>query len=268
MSKELEKHQKLTNLWFIWNIVEAVILLGGGILAIVAGIVRAQNGDAGGNIAESITAYIIASFIILDGLLRLVLYFAKYRDGDEFTPLVIAGFEISLGIFLILLQATFGQGIFTYTIVTLVAVILMVMGCLVLTFSIFQIARRLVKLTMPITQILIGSIIIGVGVTIEVLYNTESSRQMLVLILTGVILCTAAIAMFVITMISHKKAKKVLKTASRAENGDFDIEPARKQPHGQKEDVDGAVEVDEIQHIDDEDPKALPGPKALKNKKK
>ena len=268
MSKELEKQHRLTNLWFVWNIVEAFILLGGGILAIVAGILRAQNGDTGGNVAESVTAYIIATFVILDGLLRLVLYFAKYRDGDELTPLVIAGVEISLGVFLILLQAAYGYGIFTYTIVNLVAIVLMVMGTLVLAFSIFQIARRLVKLTMPVTQILIGSIVIGVGVTIEVLYNTESSRQMLVLILTGVILCTAAIAMFIITIISHKKAKKVLNTAKRAENGDFDIEPVDKRANRRKEDIDGAVEVDEINHIEGDEPKALSGPKALKNKKK
>lgn len=271
MSKEIKKQLKVTKFWFIWNLIESLILLGGGVLAIVSGILNEGDPSTSGNI-ENIIAYVIGAFVILDGLLRIILFMTKFRDGDELTPMIVAGFELSLGTLLILLQTTFaGAHIFTYTIVNFVAIAMMVMGTLVLAFAIFQIARKMAKLTMPITQILVGAIVIGVGIAIEVLYNTESSRQMLVLILTGAILCVAAVAMFIITLVANHKNKKALEQAQREENGDYDVDDDGPRVYRKPTVVDEPKQADivDVQETvpPSETPEALPGPRALKNKK-
>ena len=273
MSKEIKKQLKVTKFWFIWNILESFVLLAGGVLAIVSGIMIQSNPQASGTIENTI-AYVIAGFIILDGLLRVVLFLTRFADGDEMTPMMIGGFELSLGILMILMQLKFtNESIFTFTVVNLISVILMVAGALILTFAIFQIARKMAKLTMPIAQIFLGAVIIGVGVTVEVLYNTESSKQMLVLILTGAILTAAAIGMFIITLVAHHKNKKLLEQALREEAGDYDVDDNGPRIYRRAEVVDEPkraeiVDVQEVVPSDKKDnPDALPGPRALKNKK-
>ena len=272
MSKEIKKQLKVTRFWFIWNLIESFILLGGGVLAIVSGILNEGDPSTSGTI-ENVIAYVIGAFVILDGLLRVVLYMAKFKDGDELTPMIVAGFELSLGTLLILLQTHYTQShIFTYTIVNFVALSMMIMGALVLTFAIFQIARKMAKLSMPVTQILVGAIVIGVGIAIEVLYNTESSRQMLVLILTGAILSIAALTMFIVTLVAHHKNKKALEQAQREENGDYDVDDDGPRAYRKAEIVDEPkqaeiVDIQETVPSKKENLESLPGPRALKNKK-
>ncbi len=273
MSKEIKKQLKVTKFWFIWNIIESVILLAGGVLAIVSGVLNDADPKTSGTI-ENVIAYVISGFIILDGLLRIILFLVKFQDGDEMTPMIIGGFELSLGTLMVLLQSTFSNvSIFTFTVVNLIAIMLMVMGALILAFAIFQIARKMAKLTMPIAQIFLGAVIIGVGVAVEVLYNTESSRQMLVLILTGVILSVAAIGMFIITLVAHHKTKKALKQAEREENGDYDVDDNGPKIYRKAEVVDEPkqAEIVDVQETvpsnEKENKEPLPGPRALKNKK-
>ncbi len=273
MSKEIKKQLQVTKFWFIWNIIESIILLAGGVLAIVSGVLNEADPSTSGTI-ENVIAYVIAGFIILDGLLRLVLFLVRFQDGDEMTPMIVAGFELSLGTLMILLQISFASvSIFTFTIVNLIAVMLMVMGALILTFAIFQIARKMAKLTMPIAQIFLGAVVLGVGVAVEVLYNTESSRQMLVLILTGAILTVAAVGMFIITLVAHHKTKKALQQAQREEEGNYDVDDDGPRIYRKAEVVEepkpaDIVDVQEtVPSRKEKDPEALSGPKAIDHKK-
>lgn len=273
MSKEIKKQLRVTKFWFIWNILESFILLGGGVLAIVSGVLNESNQQTSGTI-ENVIAYVLAGFIILDGILRIVLFLAKFQDGDEMTPMIIGGFELTLGIIMTLLQIRFADvSIFTFTIVNIIAVMLMVMGTLILVFAIFQIARKLAKLTMPVAQIFLGAVIIGVGVAVEVLYNTESSRQMLVLILTGAILSVAAVGMFIITLVAHHKTKKMLEQAEREERGDYDVDDDGPRVYRRHEVVEEPkqaeiVDVQEtVPNSQNDNPESLPGPRGLTNKK-
>ena len=274
MSKEIKKQLRVTKFWFVWNIIESFILLGGGVLAIVSGVLNEADQQTSGTI-ENVIAYVIAGFIILDGILRIVLFLARYQDGDEMTPMIIGGFELALGTIMTLLQIKFAEvSIFTFTIVNLIAVLLIVMGALVLTFAIFQIARKLAKLTMPVAQIFIGAVIIGVGIAVEVLYNTESSRQMLVLILTGAILSVAAVGMFIITLVAHHKTKKALEQAQREERGDYDVDDDGPRLYRKSEVVDEPkkAEIVDVQETvpptRQDNPDALPGPRGLPHNKK
>ena len=273
MSREIKKLRKLNKFWLTWNIMESLVLLAGGVLAIVAGIIS----ESGSSNIENAIAYTVGSFVILDGILRIILFLSRYREGSEQSPMVIAGFEISMGILLFLLQTKFAADhIFTFTVVNFVAIILIVMGALVMTVAIFSIVRRMAKLFMPVVEILFSAILMGVGIVIEVLFNTENSRQKLVLILTGVILTLAAIGMLIVTIVSWRKGKKELDQAEDEEYGDYEIDDDGPRKRRRKVDVvePKPAEIIEAQEYVDEQPdqnnpqdrNSLGGPRAIGRK--
>lgn len=268
MSKKvISQRRKVSNFWFVWNLLEAIVLLAGGVLAIVAGIMYNQNSGTSMTI-ENVVAYVVGAFIILDGILRVVLFLARFKEGDEQSPMVIAGFEIALGILLVLMQVKFTEvHIFTYTVVNLIAIVLMVMGALLLVYAIYFIARKLAKLFMPIVEILFAAILIGVGVVIEVLYNSQDTRDQLVLILTGSILCVISLGMFIIAVVTHNKTKKELDLAEEEEEGDYRV---RKDIVGESvvDDEPKPADIVDVQEVYREEPEKLSGPRAISRKDK
>ena len=265
MSEAIQKQKQVNQFWFIWNLVESIVLFAGGVLAIVAGIMTGTEGNNAPTGVENAVAYLVASFVILDGLLRIVLFLARAQKNDEQSPLVIAGFEISLGILLILLQTHYsGAGIFAYMVVNLIAIIMMVMGALLLLYAIYVIAKKMAKLFMPVMEILFAAILVGVGVVIEVLYNTASSRDQLVLILIGTVLALAAIGMFVITLITRAKTNKEIRKAEDEERGNYEV-VAKQGSHKKQAAPQDVVDIEEVPN---EEPEALDGPRAIEHKKK
>lgn len=279
MSEVIQKEKRVNQFWFVWNLIESLVLFAGGVLAIVAGVLTKTESASTPSTIENAVAYVVAGFVILDGILRIVMFLSRATKDDEQSPLVVAGFEISLGILLVLLQTHFGQGdLFTFTVAHLIAIVLMVMGFLLLIYAIYAIAKRMVKLVMPIMEILFAAILVAVGVVIEVLYNTSSSRSQLVLILTGSILALAAVGMFIITLITHSRAVKQLRLAEEEERGDYRVDRKRKAKPRVDDEAQDAYEddVDEIQEaeiigepnqLEHDEPQALEGPRAIGKKK-
>lgn len=255
MSEATKKQKKLNTFWFLWNLIESIVLLTGGVLAIVFGVMNNNNSSSSMDI-ENVVAYLVASFVILDGVLRVVMFLARYNRGDEQSPMIISGFEVALGTLLILIQLRYSADhIFTYTVVNLVAIILIAIGLLLLVYAIFLIAKKYAKLFMPIVEILFSAVLVGVGVVIEVLYHTESSREQLVLILSGAILSLAAIGMFIITLITRAKAKKELKKAEEEEQGNYEV-----AGEGITDNTENAPEIIDA---DLNEPESVEGPRAI-----
>lgn len=276
MSQAIKKQRKINRFWFIWNLIESFVLLGGGVLAIVAGILTGQNNQGSPQGVENGIAYAVASFIILDGILRVVMCLVRYQKDDEQSPLVVAGFEISLGVLLMLLQSEYtDQSIFTYTVVNLIAIILMVMGALLMVYAIYVIARKFSTLFMPVVEILFAAILAGVGVVIEVLYRTQDSRNQLVLIMTGTILSLAAVGMFIITLITRAKAKKELDQAEREEEGNYQINDDKKAAPAEPKPAE-VIDVIDADTVNPNEPNAgyaddsqkLSGPRAIEDHSK
>ncbi len=256
MSKALEKSKKLNRFWMWWNIVEAVIILAAGILAIVAGV----RNDSSGNM-ENVLAYAISGFIILDGILRIVVYFFRYRKGDEVTPLILAGFQVSIGALLLVLQIK--ANIVIVALINFISIVLMVMGLLILTYSIFQIVRKYAALVIPVSTIVLAAVLIGVGIAITILYNSQDTHQQLVLIMTGSIMSIVGLAQFIVTMITAKKAKKEINQYEKEEQGNYDVVDSEKQIAPEKKrKTPEVIEAEEAQ----ENPTQIEGPKALENK--
>lgn len=206
---ELNHKKNLNRFWGIWNFIESIILLASGVLAIV---VAVMNGaDSTLNI-ESIIAYVVGAFIVLDGILRIVMSLAHYKgakESDE-SSMLIGGFELTVGIVMMLLEihfSTTGEHIFTYLIAHFIAILLIVIGLLLIIFSIITIAKKYAKLFMPILEILFSAILMGVGITILVLYYKDNNST-IVLVLTGSILSIAGVVQGIITFITLRKAKK------------------------------------------------------------
>ena len=264
MKKEIEKAKKVNRFWFIWNVIETLLLFAGGALAIVVGILMSQNtGAEAAGTAENVVAYVLSSFVILDGLLRVVMFLVRYQRGDEVAPMVVAGFEVAVGILLILLQSRFtAEHLFTFTIVNFIAIALIVMGALLLVYAIYYIVKRIVKLVMPVLEIFLGAILVGVGIAIILIYHNGNSRDMLVLIMTGAILCIGSIGMLIATIITHNKGKKMLKEAEDEEEGTYPVAAPEESPKEKK----GAKES-KVVEAETVEPEQLTGPKGIEHKK-
>ena len=204
--EETNQKQKIAlRFWTIWNIAEAVILLAAGVLAIVFGCITKSENGYPQNI-EDILTYSVATFVILDGLLRIIMNFLKQQEKTEESIMLIGGFEITLGIvMMVVIKTTFIEAM-----VYFMAIGMIVIGTLFLIFSILTICRKEnEKIFMPVLEIIFGAILIGVGIFLIVVYNVNSeSKFRISLILTGSVLAIAALAQMTITVLSWRKRVK------------------------------------------------------------
>lgn len=188
------QEKKTQKIWTIWNIVEAIILLAAGVLCIIF----KDNAD----LAKAI-AFVVGGFVILDGILRiLMVILGKQKTSNSF--MLVGGFEISFGI-LIFLQ----WNNFITIIIQFLFIVLIVIGSLLLIFSIMKIVKKESTLLMPILEIIFSAILIAVGITICIIYNTNNSSSVpLMLIIVGIIFIVTGAGQLTITIIQTKKAKK------------------------------------------------------------
>ncbi len=255
-----QKRTKLNRFWGIWNFIEALILLAAGILAIV--IAFTNDGSSNVNV-ESIIAYVVGAFVLLDGTLRIVMSFAHYhgpKDTDE-SGMLVGGFELAVGIVMILLEVHFyaltNQHVFTYLIAHFIATLLIVIGLLLIVFSIVTIVKKYSGLFMPILEILFSAILVGVGITIFILYYKQNNTN-IVLVLTGSVLSVAGIAQGIITIITLKKAKKEInkvhevdavdpKEESKVKNDSKAKETPIENKQNDVKQIENVVEVEKIE---------------------
>ncbi len=241
-----ESKAKLNKFWGIWNFLEAIILLAAGVLAIV---VAATNGDGEAlkNMnMESIIAYVVSAFVLLDGILRVVMSFVHYRglkQTDE-SGMLVGGFEITIGVVMTLSEIHFylltSQHVFTYFIANFIATLLIAIGLLLIIFSIVTIAKKYGGLFMPILEIAFSAILVGVGIAIFILYYRENNAN-IVLILTGSILCIASVAQMIITIVTLKKAKKEDKEATQTTIIEHQSYETRPYPNAREVYVDATL---------------------------
>lgn len=193
-------------IWSIWNTAEAVILLAAGVLAIVFGILYDKNNEPFNGNMETILTYSVASFVILDGLLRIIMSFLKQEQRTEESIMLVGGFEITLGVVVMVVL----HEIFVETMVYFMAIGMIVIGLLFLIFSVLAIAKKANdKLFMPILEIIFGAILVGVGIFLIAAYNVDGdSKNRIALVLTGIVLSIVAIVQMVLTLISISKDKE------------------------------------------------------------
>ena len=246
---DIKESKGLNKFWTIWNIVEDVILLAAGVLAIVFGCLNGNDNVR--NVINTIMTYAIASFIILDGLLRLIMTLLKVKSSGDESIMLVSGFEITLGIVMMIVLKT----VLIDALVYFIAIGAIVIGAMFLAFSIVSLIRKSVeKYTMPILEIIFGGILIGVGLYIIILYNVSpEAKNRICLILTGSVLSIVAVALAIITLISCRKRKKKALVPVDGEK-EKRSKKEKKEPKKEKEEVADAKEV-EVK--DKEEPKMI-----------
>lgn len=228
--EEKTPEEKFKTFWLAWNLIEDVLLIVAGALSIVFGIMVNENSGAitsDTKVIENIILYVLASFIVLDGILRTVLL-AKRQSNAETSAYLIGGFEITIGIVLMIL----GSETFFKLIINFLGVFLLVIGALFLFVSIRTIVKHLSSMLMPVLEIFFGAILIGFGTALMIIYHAGEVqiRNRVSYILIGTILAIAGIAMLIGLFIGKKKEKHDKKKAEKQEVFDVRKEEVVEEP--------------------------------------
>ena len=189
----------MTHVWAIWNYVEALILIAAGVLAIVF----CNNTDL-----QGIFSYAIGAFVILDGLLRFIMAVVNYKKSQE-NIMLVSSFELTLGTVIIMVESQ-SKGFFVGLAIQFLSIFLIALGTLFLAYSIIAIAcKRVVKLTMPILEIIFSAVLIGLGIFVLIANNNKADwMQAAVMVVMGIIVAVVGGAIAVITTINILKKKK------------------------------------------------------------
>ncbi len=246
-NKPVKNEKQINSFWTVWNIVEALILLAAGVISIVFGCLNKQDDGFKGNM-NMILTYSVASFVILDGLLRIIMSFLKEENRTEEPIMLVGGFEITLGIVIMVVL----KEVFIPTMVYFMAIGMMVIGLLFLIFSVLTLAKKTTeKYFMPILEIVFGAILVGVGVFLVVVYNvSQEAGNRISLILTGSVLSIAAIAQIsLVTISAVKRGKKNSdKKGDDEDKSEKEEEPVKKNKPA-KETVE-VIETEEVKEIE------------------
>lgn len=202
--KVLTLEEKMSRIWTIWNIVEAVILLAAGVLAILFGAKIIGGDDASHGTANLILGIVIGAFIILDGILRFIMGITKFREAKNESTNLISAFEISIGVTIIMMHEVFLKAAIYF-----IATLLITVGVLMIIDAVSIIIKKLKTLYIPILTIIFAALLVGLGITIYVLYNTDNeSFEQVVNIAFGIVLILVGAALAILTLVHNVKSKK------------------------------------------------------------
>lgn len=258
--EEKSGERKMYKVWAIWNYVEAFLLLGAGACGITFGALNRVSSDSPINI---ILAIVVGIFVVLDGILRLFMSFYSFSSSEE-SIMLVAGFEVAIGITIIL-----SYTVFIDIIIQFLAVLLLVIGVLLILFSIFSIAKKVSKPFMPILEIVFGAILAGVGSAILIMYfgSDVGTTNKITVLIVGIIMVLASIAQGVIATIQYKKGKKKYELAK---TGDGEEEPSKKPRKDKKKksnDNGNAEKVIDVIEEKPEEPKKIGQNEKIDNEK-
>src|SRR5574344_343093 len=205
-------------IWTIWHLVEAALLIVGGILAIV----YSSNPDV-----QKVIYPVVGGFMIFGGALKIISNFLpivatssfeaeaklKAKKAMAYDMVVGGSFELALGITLCMVNGSAIDAI-TQFLSNFIAMMLIVAGASLLLFAIGFIVAKLYKIYMPILEIIFGLGLIALGiVVIYYVSNNSSTFNQIVLIVTGVVLTLGGLGMLVSTISAVHAANLVKKAA-------------------------------------------------------
>ena len=203
--------QKLVLIKTIWSFVEAALLIALGIVVLVN-----FNNETGKNLIGTVAGILI----IVDGALRLALYFLDVASQEQKTGLVAGVGELSIGIFLCV------RPDILVNFLTLVMVLLvLVIGAVVIADTIAKHVRMKiipVPMSMLILGYTIGTILLAMGIVGLVFYFGEYSGDVenILLIIIGILLIVGGvfeIGFSIGGLITAKKANDVAEEILAAE---------------------------------------------------
>lgn len=225
-------------LWSIWNFLEAALILVLGIICFVyTAKASANNNDISYDKVISVILFIGGIFLILGGALKIVVNFLpviarsvtdaiikeKIKSQLSYDLVVGGAIELAIGIAFVISYTNNGGlldqmvsfiaqflAIFIGTLVT-------VAGTSLILFAVGFIVSKLYKLYLPIIEIVFGAALIALGIVVFIyLAGNADLTKMISLVILGIILVLAGVAMAILTVVEINKirvAKAMVNTA-------------------------------------------------------
>lgn len=222
--------KKMYRVWAIWQIVEALLLIAAGVLTIIF----SSNPDLYRWIFIA-----VGSFIILDGVLRILIPFFNKDPKDN--TLFIGVLELTFGIVMILQSETI-IGLLMY----FIGVLLFVIASVAIADGVLRIVRKKESLFFPVFEFIASLVFIAVGVIVFIAIK-EAKLQNVVLIIVGVILILIAIFEIAVTIKGLVRRKRREKEKASEETAPVKVKKEAKPARPKKEEK---VVVEELEVID------------------
>lgn len=216
-------------LWSIWNFLEAALILVLGIICFVyTAKASTNNSDISYDKVISVILFIGGIFLILGGALKIVVNFLpviarsvtdaiikeKIKSQLSYDLVVGGAIELAIGIAFVISYTNNGGlldqmvsfiaqflAIFIGTLVT-------VAGTSLILFAVGFIVSKLYKLYLPIIEIVFGAALIALGIIVFIyLAGNADLTKMISLVILGIILVLAGVAMAILTVVEINKIR-------------------------------------------------------------
>ncbi len=199
--------KKLPTYIAIWNYIEAVILLAAGICFLAF-----CNNET----MKDIFLIVVGALLLADGALRIIgdflpLFYKKDKKDFHFGNIIPGAFELALGITFVSTDIIAVVGIFA----TFIGVLMVVGGAFFIVFGIAFIVRKLYKIYMPVSEIVLGVVLAVLGSLVLAFVNGDMMLTIFLVVL-GLLFVVAAVALTVYTT-TTLKAMRALSKAFREE---------------------------------------------------
>ncbi len=176
--------KKLVLMKVIWSIVEAALLIALGIVVLV----NYNNADG-----KNLIGTVAGILIVVDGALRLALYFLDVASQEQKTGLVAGVGELSVGIFLIVKPYILAE----FLALVMVLLVLVIGVVLIIDALAKTLRRKVVPVPMSVLVItyIIGAILTAMGIVGLVLYFGEQAEdvQNVLLVIIGIMLIVGGV---------------------------------------------------------------------------
>lgn len=216
-------------LWSIWSFLEAALILVLGIICFVFTAKAASNdSDLSYDRVISVILLIAGIFLIVGGALKIIVNFmpivtrnaldaavkAMLKSQLSYDMVITGAIELSLGIALIVSYCKYNGtlnemvGFIASFLAIFIGVIVIAAGASLVLFAIGFIVSKLYKIYLPILEIVFGLALIALGIVVlYFLGGNADLTKMISLIVLGIILVLAGLAVAVMTVIEINKAR-------------------------------------------------------------
>ena len=202
--------------WVIWNVVESLLLIAGGVLCWI----YCSSADF-----QKTALLIVGILLLTDAALRLTLGVVDVlKIGEtavyktDYIQAVTGSLELALGIILILsyTEAASLEVVFKFVGLFL-GIFLITIGAVTLIYAIVYLIKKLNSIFLNSASIL-GALVLIAGGVLAIIYLTKQSTIMTIfLVILGIVLVVCGAVLLFATISIAKKVKKVVKTADNIE---------------------------------------------------
>lgn len=204
------KLQKGEPLWAIWQIVEAILFIVGGILAIVY---------SGSSELQQTILYVIGAFLIAGGALKILANFLPILSATDRAALtydLVVGGSIELALGITIVSDIAGNNAVADAIVHFISlfigIALIIFGAIAAIYCLAILFNKYLGMTgLSITGLVIGALLIALGAIVIVQMSTSSAFYKVVLIIVGVVLVLSGIGALINAINEVKRRNRINK---------------------------------------------------------